>query len=95
MKKEYAEILLEEMRDKFDLVLEAHTMLNKKVDDVAANLAETNRRLDKSTEILSGRIGKVEQKIDKLDQKIDHVAADLAAHRADTESHRGYQVAER
>jgi hypothetical protein len=98
MEKDYAEILLEEMRDKFGLVLESHDLLNRRIDNLTAEVAETNRRLDERTKALSDHITtevcRLDQKIDKLDQKLDQVATDLAEHRADTERHRGYMVAE-
>jgi Txe/YoeB family toxin of Txe-Axe toxin-antitoxin module len=81
MEKSHLDILLEDIRGKFDLVLEGHSALDKKID---------NRfdELDEKIEHNSFVIG-------VLNQKIDAVAADLAAHRADTEVHRGvYRVKE-
>jgi phage host-nuclease inhibitor protein Gam len=107
MKKEHFEILLEEMRSKFDLVFEGHDMLNRKIDRVAADLnqriMDVDRKIDRVAISLTERIEKVNAdltaRIEKvnadLTARIDKVAADLTAHRADTESHRGYRVAER
>lgn len=85
MKKEHFEILLEDIREKVELVLEGHAVLNNRIDRVEQRLSD--------------KIDRVEQglgdKIDCLSTKIDGVAADLAAHRADTESHpEGYKVSE-
>ena len=81
MKKEYLETLLEDVKEKFDLILEGHASLNKKIDTVYENLDE--------------KIEMNGLKIDALNRKIDGVASDLAAHRADTESHsKGYRVSE-
>jgi len=81
MKKDHLEILLEDIRGKFDLVLEGHDTLRKEIRD--------------SREELGEKINLVDFKVGTLNQKIDAVAADLAAHRADTEGHRtGYRISE-
>lgn len=59
MKKEYAEILLEEMRNKFDLVMESQDMLNNKIDRVAADLAEINRKLDEHNRLQRQKIARI------------------------------------
>ena len=103
MKKDHLEILLEDMNKKFDLVLEGHAVLNKKIDDNAedvrgnfelVNLKITalNKKLDDNTLELHNKIDGVEE---RLSEKIDAVAADLAEHRADTEKHKTeYKVSE-
>jgi len=73
MEKDHLEILLEDIRSKFDLVLEGHESLNRKIDD----------RFDE----LNGKIEHNSFLIGTLNQKIDAVATDLSAHRADTEAH--------
>jgi hypothetical protein len=81
MKKDHLEILLEDIRGKFDLVLEGHDTLRKEIRDSREELCE--------------KINLVDFKVGTLNQKIDAVAGDLAAQRADTEGHRtGYQVSE-
>jgi len=92
MEKDHLEILLEDMNKKFDLVLEGHEVLGKKIDDNA-------KEVEEKFELTNLQIKAVSQKIDsveaKLSQKIDAVAADLAEHRADTEKHRiEYKVSE-
>jgi hypothetical protein len=85
MEKDHLEILLEDMNKKFDLVLEGHAVLGKKIDDNAKEVTE-------KVEMTNLQIKAVSQKIDsvevKLSQKIDTMAADLAEHCADTEKHR-------
>jgi hypothetical protein len=81
MQKDHLEILLEDIRGKFDLVIEGHDALNRKIDTKFDELKE--------------EIGHNSFLIRNLNDKIDGVAADLSAHRADTEAHHGvYQVKE-
>jgi hypothetical protein len=60
MKKEdeeiIEEIILEEMRSKFDLVLECYAILHKKIDNILAELAKINRRLDEDNRLLREQI---------------------------------------
>jgi hypothetical protein len=81
MKKDHLEILLEDIRGKFDLVLEGHDTFRQEIQGTREELCE--------------KINLVDFKVETLNQKIDAVAADLAAHRADTEGHRtGYRISE-
>lgn len=81
MEKSHLEILLEDIGGKFDLVLEGHSALDKKIDD---RFDEMNEKIEHNSFVIG-----------VLNQKIDAVAADLSAHRADTEAHRGvYRVKE-
>lgn len=73
MERDNLEILLEDIRGKFDLVLEGHSSLHK--------------RIDKAEQNLNDKISMVDFKVDVLNQKIDGVATDLSAHRRDTEAH--------
>ncbi len=73
MEKGHLEILLEDIRGKFDLVLEGHDALRKEIRDGREELCE--------------KVNLVDFKVDVLNQKIDAVATDLAAHRRDTEAH--------
>jgi hypothetical protein len=59
MKKEYAEILLEEMRSKFDMVLEYHVRLNRKIDTIIAELAKINRKLDEHNRLQRKKIARI------------------------------------
>ncbi len=81
MEKDNLEIILEDIKEKFDLVLEGHESLRHDIKDLHQEMNE--------------KFELVDFKIDTLNKKIDGVAADLAAHRADTESHpKGYKVSD-
>jgi outer membrane murein-binding lipoprotein Lpp len=73
MEKDHLEILLEDIRSNFELVLEGHAALDKKID---TRFDELNEKIEHNS-----------FKIDTLNKKIDAVAADLSAHRKDTEAH--------
>jgi hypothetical protein len=73
MEKDHLEILLEDIRSKFELVLEGH-------DALRSEIRELGRKSDE-------RFDLVDFKIDTLNKKIDAVAVDLSAHRKDTEAH--------
>ena len=103
MEKEHLEILLEDIRGKFDLVLEGHDTLRKEIQDTREELGEKINLVDFKVETLNRKIDGVEENLtrkidgvrDELGQKIDAVATDLAAHRADTEIHRiDYKISE-
>jgi archaellum component FlaC len=103
MKKDHLEILLEDIRGKFDLVLEGHDTLRQEIRDTREELGEKINLVDFKVETLNQKIDGVRDSLDRkiesvresLEQKIDAVAADLSAHRADTESHRtGYRISE-
>jgi chromosome segregation ATPase len=103
MDKDNLEIILEDIREKFDLVLEGHEALrgdiretrqefNEKLDLVNFKVDTLHQRVENVREELVEKIDNVEA---GLSEKIDAVAEDLAAHRADTESHRkGYKVSD-
>ena len=81
MKKDHVEIILEDIKEKFEVILEG--------------VASLNRKMDSFHESLSRKIEMNGLKIDALNKKVDGVAADLTAHRADTESHsKGYRISE-
>jgi hypothetical protein len=95
MKKDHLEILLEDIRGKFELVLEGHESLSRKMDGRFDEINEKiehhsfllgtlNKKIDGVDKSLSAKIDDVEK---NLGAKIDAVAADLAAHREDTEAH--------
>jgi uncharacterized protein YfkK (UPF0435 family) len=103
MKKDNLEIILEDIREKFDLVLEGHEVLrgeiretrqefNEKLDLVNFKVDTLHQRVENVREELTDKIDGVDK---KLSDKIDAVAADLAAHRADTEVHeKRYKVSD-
>ncbi len=84
MEKDHLEILLEDIRGKFDLVLEGHDALHKEIRDTREELCEKINLVDFKVGALNRKIGDVET---SLSQKIDAVAENLAAHRRDTEAH--------
>lgn len=102
MEKEHIEILLEDISGKFDLILEGHTSLDRKMDRIHEELTENieinNIKIDALSnrmERLERKVDGLEHKVDGLEHKIDAVAADLSAHRADTEAHMNiYKVKE-
>ena len=95
MEKDNLEILLEDIRGKFDLVLEGQEVLRKEIRDTREELCEKIKFVDFKIEVLNQKIDgihdKLAQKINsveaRLSGKIDAVAADLSAHRRDTEAH--------
>ena len=74
MKKDHLEIFSENIRGKFELVLEGHETLRKEIRDTRNDLSE---KIELNSSL-----------INVLNKKIDGVAADLTAHRADTENKR-------
>jgi len=85
MKKDHLEILLEDIRGKFDLVLEGHDTLRKEIRGTREELCEKINLVDFKVETLNQKIDGVRddlnQKIDgvrdELGQKIDGVRGDL------------------
>lgn len=76
MEKDYMEILLEEMRGKFDLVLEGHAALNARIDGLDRKLDEKHELTTLQIQALRDRIDSVE---DKLTERIDDVESKLTA----------------
>jgi len=92
MQKDYLEIILEDINGKFDLVLEGHAALDRKID---IKFGELSEKID----VNNFKIGALNDKINAVDEslgsKIEAVAKDLKAHRQDTEAHQNvYQVKE-
>jgi len=88
MQKDNLEILLEDIRGKFDLVLEGHEVLRKEIQDTREELCEKIKFLDFKVDAIHDKLDrKVDSVEGRLGSKIDAVAADLAAHRRDTEAH--------
>ena len=103
MEKDHLEILLEDMNKKFDLVLEGHAVLGKKIEDKADEANEKIELTNLQIKVLNQKIDSVEMRLnkkiegveEKLSTKLDAVASDLAEHRADTEKHKiEYKVSE-
>ena len=85
------EVLFEEMRGKFDLVLEGHAALHAKIDEYHRESNEKHDFTAFQVSALKDRIDTVER---NLTARIEAVADNLAAHRADTEAHPRYLVRE-
>lgn len=84
MKKDQLEIILEDIRGKFDLVLEGHDAIRKEIKETRQELCEKIGLVNFKVEALNQKIGDVES---RLTEKIVAIAADLADHRSDTEAH--------
>ncbi len=74
MEQEHLEMLLEDIRAKFDLVLEGHESLRGEIRETRR---DSNEKHDQTAFLLK-----------VVNEKIDAVAQDLAEHRRDTEAHR-------
>jgi len=99
MQKDHLEILLEDIRGKFDLVLEGHEVLRSEIREIGRKTDERFDLVDFKIDTLNKKIDAVATDLkatdERLGKKIDAVAADLSAHRADTEAHHGvYRVKE-
>ena len=103
MERDHLEIILEDIQEKFELVLEGHTGLRHEIKDMRQEMNEKFELVDFKIDALNTKIDGVEKRLDakidgvekKLDAKIDGVASNLAAHRADTESHpKSYKVSD-
>ncbi|MEW6614747.1 MAG: hypothetical protein AB1401_04715 [Thermodesulfobacteriota bacterium] len=85
MDKDHMEVLLEDIRGKFDLVLEGHDALRKEIRDTREELCEKINLVDFKVETLNQKIDHVHNKLDKkidsvrdeLNQKIDGVSDTL------------------
>jgi archaellum component FlaC len=95
MEKNNLEVLLEDIRGKFDLVLEGHDILHQEIKNTRKELCEQIKLVDFKLETLNQKIDNFHDKLDKkidnfrdeLGKKTDTVAVELAAHRRDTEAH--------
>jgi archaellum component FlaC len=70
MEKDNLEILLEDIRGKFELVLEGHDVLRKEIKDTREELCEKINVVDFKVGVLNQKIDNVH---DQLNQKIDNV----------------------
>ena len=76
MEKDHLEILLEDIRSKFDLVLEGHAALDRKMD---LRFAELEEKIDKNTFLIQALAKRVDEVEERLDAKIDAVEERLDA----------------
>ena len=79
MQKDYLEIILEDINGKFDLVLEGHAALDKKID---IKFDELSKKID----VNNFNIGALNDKIDAVDEslgsKIEAVQDPSSGHRS-------------
>ncbi|NJC87603.1 MAG: hypothetical protein FIB02_03585 [Desulfuromonas sp.] len=87
MEQNYMEVLREEMRGQFSLVLEGHAALHTKIDDVRRELVE---RLD----LTDFKVQVISDEIKVLKEDVADLKENLAAHRADTVANPRYIVRE-
>ncbi len=71
MEKDHLEVLLEDIREKFDLVLEGHGVLRQGLDNLTREVREGKDETNFKIDTLHQRIEKMDQKIGKMDQKIE------------------------
>lgn len=76
LKKEHVEVLLEDMNKKFDLVLEGHDVLNKKIDDLAAETKERDEKLEFLIYAVDGKVDAVRK---ELKEEISGVKTELSS----------------
>jgi len=74
MEKDHLEVILEDIRGKFDLVLEGHEVLRKEIRDVRQDLCEKISFVDFKVETLNKKVDGVRE---GLNQKIDGVRDEL------------------
>jgi len=75
MEKDQLGILLEDIRGKFDLVLEGHDVLHKEIRDTREELCEKINLVDFKVGVLNQKIDNVEA---SLSQRIENVEASLS-----------------
>ncbi len=92
MEERHVEILLEDIRGKFDLVLEGHDVLRH---EIQRTREELNEKIDFNTTMIKALNEKIDEVDERLGSKLDAVAADLSDHRRDTELHSHYRVCEK
>jgi vacuolar-type H+-ATPase subunit I/STV1 len=80
---DHLEILLEDIKDKFDVVLEGYDAIRKEISEYKQEL---NEKIEMNSFLIQGLNKKIDSVEERLSKKLDAVADDLAAHRADTES---------
>ena len=86
MEKEHLEILLEDIRGKFDLVLEGHDALRKEIRDTREELCEKISLVDFKVGVLNEKIDDVQENLTRkieagdagLHQRIDAVETSLS-----------------
>ena len=78
MEQNHMEILLEEMRGQFSLVLEGHAALHAKIDDVRRELVERMDLTDFKVEVMSGEIKELKEDVAVLKSDVATLKVDVA-----------------
>ena len=98
MEQDHLEIPLEDIRGKFELVLEGHEAIRQEIRGVEERLGARIGQADFSIKTLNTKIDTVRdesnQKHEQTTTLLKTIAKDLAAHRADPEAHPRWQVRE-
>ena len=101
MEQRYMEILFEEMRSKFDLVLEGHAALHAKIDDYHRESNERHelnqfmlKTLSGEVKLLRADVNELRADVNQLRADVNAIRSDLTVQRADTEKHSGYRGSE-
>ncbi|MCX5815350.1 MAG: hypothetical protein NTX75_03785 [Proteobacteria bacterium] len=63
MKKDHLEMILEDIKEKFDLVLEGHEVLHREIQD-------TRQELREEIGLVNGKVDALNHKIDSVDKKL-------------------------
>ena len=74
MQKDYLEVILEDINSKFDLVLEGHASLDKKID---AKFDELSEKIDLNSfkiDALNDKIDAVDERLSKCIDAVEHKA---------------------
>lgn len=91
MTKEYTDIILESMNDKFQQMLECFSVHSKEIADLRTELKEDIALVDTKVMGLAKRVDHVEEKLSReiaeVRAEVVEVRADLADHRNNTEMH--------
>ncbi len=100
MEKDNLEILLEDIRGKFELVLEGHDALHKAISDTREELCEKINLVDFKVGALNSKIDDVDARLSKkiddvdarLSKKIDDVDARLSKRIDDVDARLGQKI---
>lgn len=73
MEKDHLEILLEDIRSKFDLVLEGHDALRQRMNRLAEESKERDDHLLFEIRTVNGRVDRVDSRLGRVEQKVDNL----------------------
>jgi len=92
MTKEYTDVILESMNDKFSQMLECFSIHSKEIADLRTELKEDIALVDAKVMGLAKRVDHVEERLSReiaeVRAEVAEVRTDLADHRNNTEMHR-------